>query len=50
MLVHVLNQRNKAWHEENILRARRVELEQQLAAAVEEYNDHLHEEVHLLHN
>jgi hypothetical protein len=28
---------------------RRVELEQQLADA-EEYNDHLHEEVHLLHN
>jgi hypothetical protein len=27
----------------------RVELEQQLAD-VEEYNDHLHEEVHLLHN
>jgi hypothetical protein len=31
------------------LRARQIELEQQLAAA-EEYNDHLHEEVHLLHN
>jgi hypothetical protein len=31
------------------LRAWQVELEQQLAA-VEEYNDHLHEEVHLLHN
>jgi uncharacterized protein YlxW (UPF0749 family) len=45
----VLNQRNEAWHEENILRTRQVELEQQLAAA-EEYNDHLHEEVHLLHN
>jgi hypothetical protein len=45
----VLNQRNKAWHEENILRARQVELEQELAAA-EEYNDHLYEEVHLLHN
>jgi hypothetical protein len=49
MLVHVLNQWNEAWHEENILRARQVELEQQLAA-VEEYNDNLHEEVHLLHN
>ena len=49
MLIHVLNQRNEAWHEENVLRARQVELEQQLAAA-EEYNDHLHEEVHLLHN
>jgi hypothetical protein len=45
----MLNQQNEAWHEENILRARQVELEQQLAAA-EEYNDHLHEEVHLLHN
>jgi hypothetical protein len=28
MLVHVLNQQNEAWHEENILRARQVELEQ----------------------
>jgi hypothetical protein len=49
MLVHVLNQRNEAWHEENIMRARQVKLEQQLAAA-EEYNDNLHEVVHLLHN
>ena len=49
MLIHVLNQRNEAWHEEDVLRARQVELEQQLAVA-EEYNDHLHEEVHLLHN
>jgi uncharacterized protein YlxW (UPF0749 family) len=49
MVVHVSNQRNEAWHEENILRARQVELEQQLAAA-EEYNNNLHEEVHLLHN
>jgi hypothetical protein len=49
MLVHVMNQRNEAWHEENLLRTRQVELEQQLAA-VEEYNDNLHEEVHLLHN
>ena len=49
MLIHVLNQRNEAWNEENALRARQVELEQQLAAT-EEYNDHLHEEVHLLHN
>jgi hypothetical protein len=46
MLIHVLNQRNEAWNEENVLRAPQVELEQQLAAA-EEYNDHLHEEVHL---
>jgi hypothetical protein len=45
----MLNQWNKAWHEENILRARQVGLEQQLAA-IEEYNDNLHEEVHLLHN
>jgi hypothetical protein len=49
MLVHVLNQRNEAWHKENILRARQVELEQQLVA-VEEYNDNLHEKVHLLNN
>ena len=49
MLIHVLNQRNEAWHEEDVLRARQVELEQQLTVA-EEYNDHPHEEVHLLHN
>ena len=49
MLIHVLNQRNEAWNKENALRTRQVELEQQLVAA-EEYNDHLHEEVHLLHN
>jgi hypothetical protein len=49
MLIHVLNQRNEAGNKENVLRARQVELEQQLAV-VEEYNDHLHEEVHLLHN
>jgi hypothetical protein len=49
MLVHVMNQRDEAWHEENILRARQVELEQQLAV-VEEYNDNLHEEVHCLNN
>ena len=28
MLIHVLNQRNEAWHMENVLRARQVELEQ----------------------
>jgi hypothetical protein len=28
MLVHMMNQRNEAWHEENILRAWQVELEQ----------------------
>ena len=49
MLIHVLHQRNEAWSEEDILRARQVELEQQLANA-EEYNDNLHEEVHQLHN
>jgi uncharacterized protein YlxW (UPF0749 family) len=49
MLVHVLNQQNEAWHKENILRARQVELEQQLAAT-KEYNDNLHVEVHLLNN
>ena len=49
MLIHVMNQWNEAWHEENVLRARQVELEQQVTVA-EEYNDNLHEEVHLLHN
>jgi chromosome segregation ATPase len=49
MLIHVLHQRNEAWSAEDVLRARQVELEQQLADA-EEYNDNLHEEVHQLHN
>jgi hypothetical protein len=49
MLVHVMNQRDEVWHEENILRARQAELEQQLEA-VEEYNENLHEEVHRLNN
>jgi uncharacterized protein YlxW (UPF0749 family) len=49
MLVHVMNQRDEAWHEENLLRARQVELEQQLEVA-EEYNENLHEEVHRLNN
>jgi uncharacterized protein YlxW (UPF0749 family) len=49
MLVHVMNQRDEAWHEENVLRARQVELEQRIEAA-EEYNDNLHEEVHRLNN
>jgi uncharacterized protein YlxW (UPF0749 family) len=49
MLIHVLHQRNKVQSEEDALRARQVELEQQLANA-EEYNDNLHEEVHQLHN
>jgi chromosome segregation ATPase len=49
MLVHVMNQRDETWHEENILRARQVELEQQLEAT-EEYNENLHEEVHRLNN
>jgi hypothetical protein len=31
MLVHVLNQWNEAWYEENILRAQQVELEQQIS-------------------
>jgi uncharacterized protein YlxW (UPF0749 family) len=48
-LVHVLGQRNEAWHEEDTLRARQLELEQQLANA-EEYNENLHEEIHELHN
>jgi hypothetical protein len=49
MLVHVMNQRDEAWHEENVLRARQVELEQWIEAA-EECNDNLHEEVHRLNN
>jgi uncharacterized protein YlxW (UPF0749 family) len=49
MLVHVMNQQDEAWHEENVLRARQVELEQRIEA-VEEYNDNLHEEVHRLNN
>jgi chromosome segregation ATPase len=49
MLVHVMNQRDEAWHEENVLRACQFELEQQLENA-EEYNDNLHEEVHRLNN
>jgi hypothetical protein len=28
MLVHVMNQWDEAWHEENVLRAHQVELEQ----------------------
>ena len=47
MLIHVLHQRNEAWSAEDVLRARQVELEQQLANA-EEYNNNLHEEVHQL--
>jgi chromosome segregation ATPase len=49
MLSHVLLQRNEAWSAENVLRARRFDLEQQLANT-EEYNDNLHEEVHRLNN
>jgi hypothetical protein len=44
-----MNQRDEAWHKENILRARQFELEQQLENA-EEYDDNLHEEVHRLNN
>jgi uncharacterized protein YlxW (UPF0749 family) len=49
MLVHMMNQRDEAWHEETVLRAHQVELEQQLEAT-EEYNENLHEEVHRLNN
>jgi len=48
MLVRVLGQRNEAWHKEDTLKARELELEQQLANA-EEYNENLHEEIHQLH-
>jgi uncharacterized protein YlxW (UPF0749 family) len=44
-----MNQRDEAWHEENVLRAHQFELEQQLENA-EEYNENLHEEVHRLNN
>ena len=49
MLVHVVGQRNEAWHEEDTLTARQLELEQQLANA-EEYNENLDEEIPQLHN
>jgi len=49
MLVHVLGQRNEARQEADTLRARQLELEQQLANA-EEYNENQHEEIHQLHN
>jgi len=49
MLVLVLSQRNEAWHEEDTLRARQLELEQQLANA-KEYNENMDEEIHQLHN
>ena len=49
MLTHVLHQRNEAWSAEDVLRARQVEMEQQLVNA-EEYNNNLHEEVHQLNN
>jgi hypothetical protein len=44
-----MEQRDEAWYEENVLRARQFELEQQLENA-EEYNNNLHEEVHRLNN
>jgi uncharacterized protein YlxW (UPF0749 family) len=49
MLAHMMNQWDEAWHEENVLRACQVELEQRIEAA-EGYNDNLHEEVHHLNN
>jgi uncharacterized protein YlxW (UPF0749 family) len=49
MIVGMMQQRDEAWYQEDVLRARQVELEQQLANA-EEYNDNLHEEVHQLNN
>jgi uncharacterized protein YlxW (UPF0749 family) len=48
-MTRLTHQRNAAWSKEDVLRARQFELGQQLANA-EEYNDNLHEEVHLLHN
>jgi len=48
-MAQLTHQRNEAWSIEDDLRARQIELEQQLANA-EEYNDNLHEEVHQLNN
>ena len=48
-MTRLTHQRNAAWSREDVLRARQFELGQQLANA-EEYNDNLHEEVHLLNN
>ena len=48
-MTQLTHQRNAAWSREDVLRARQFEMGQQLANA-EEYNDNLHEEVHLLNN
>ena len=48
-MTRLTHQRNAAWTREDVLRARQFELGQQLANA-EEYNNNLHEEVHLLNN
>ena len=49
MLVRMVDGRNKAWHRENVARARTHELEFYVED-LEEHNTTLHEEVHRLSN
>ena len=49
MLVRMVDERNKAWHRENVTRARTNELEFYVED-LEEHNTYLHEEVHRLSN
>ena len=49
MLVRMVDRRNKAWHRENVARARTHELEFYVED-LEEHNTYLHEEVHRLSN
>ena len=49
MLVRMVEGRNKAWHREDVARARAHELEFYVED-LDEYNTNLHEEVHRLSN
>ena len=49
MLVRMVEERNEAWHRENVARARTHELEFYVED-LEEHNTYLHEEVHRLSN
>ena len=49
MLVRMVEGRNKAWHREDVARARAHELEFYIED-LEEYSTNLHEEVHRLNN
>ena len=49
MLVHMVEERNEAWHREDVARARAHELEFYVED-LEEYSTNLHEEVHRLNN